>query len=153
MCYDEQYGQLITDLPAFIPFTELQSVRVVRQCVDILQIGPEDREEILEEGLLATPEGRCLLRCVMLREGLYNDLEGPRLSWLFIQTEGFEDRFYDTAQKCYQLLLLERLEPCMLAARFAEECLASRKPLVDAVFRALCVLMNREPHCEDPRDD
>ncbi|XP_065077841.1 general odorant-binding protein 45-like [Ochlerotatus camptorhynchus] len=153
MCHDDQYGELITEQPSFIPFTELQHRRIVRQCVDILQIAPAARQAILEQGLLAVPEGRCLLRCVMLREDLYNDREGPRLSWLWIQTEGFEDRFYDTAQKCYPMLKLETSEPCLLAARFAAECLPSRIPIVDTVYRALCILGNKQPSCEDPCDD
>lgn len=137
-CYNDQFGDVITERPSFISFTELGHRRVVRECVDILQIGADARQVILNEGLVAVPEGRCLLRCVLLREGLYNDWRGPRVGALWVQTEGYEDRFFDTAQKCFPLLKMETLEPCELAARFAAECLPARISFVDAVYKALC---------------
>ncbi|EAT48127.1 AAEL000821-PA [Aedes aegypti] len=136
-CYNDQFGEVIAVRPSFIPFTALEHRRIVRECVDILQIGPQSRQAILDEGLMEVPEGRCLLRCVLLREGLYNDWRGPRLGSLWVQTEGYEDRFFDTAQKCYPLLKMQTLEPCELAARFAAECLPSRVPFVETVFAAL----------------
>ncbi|XP_062558953.1 general odorant-binding protein 45-like [Armigeres subalbatus] len=139
-CYDDQFGELISERPSFIPFTDVVHRRVVQECLDIFQIGESLRKDMLENGLLSLPEGRCLLRCVLLREGLYNDRRGPRLGWLWVQTEGYEEVFYDTAQKCFALLKYKTLEPCELAARFAAECLPSRLPLVDVVYAVLSSL-------------
>lgn len=117
-CYTDQYGQLDAESPSYIPTTKLQYEQIYHDCAAILQIDPHSIRD------LGDPDARCLLRCFMIRQGLYSDAEGPNLDRMYVQCGGYvrPDEFRQKALKCVERLRYEPLDACSRAYWIAKEC-------------------------------
>ncbi|XP_053678571.1 general odorant-binding protein 45-like [Anopheles nili] len=120
-CYYEQYGNIVTT-PQFVPFTSLQLVDVMMQCDTMLQ-QPDDAPCTR----IFKPSERyigCLLRCFLLRTGLYSEHHGPNLDRLYVQCNNYanETLFRERTTSCYRHLKSECLDECTLVRRFVGEC-------------------------------
>uniref|UniRef100_A0A8D8KCH2 General odorant-binding protein 45 n=1 Tax=Culex pipiens TaxID=7175 RepID=A0A8D8KCH2_CULPI len=108
-CYDGEFGAVDRDALQFVPLTDVQHLRVVRECEAMLR-------ESLTEG--------CLLRCVLIREGLYSDRDGPRVERIAVMGSDLgEDVKLWTAGPCVARLQAEKVDKCTIAARIVSECL------------------------------
>ncbi|XP_055628572.1 mucin-2-like [Toxorhynchites rutilus septentrionalis] len=129
-CYDNQYGQLKPKVPAFVPFTDLHHQQNLRKCISMLSISRSRIAKIAKHGILNVPEGRCLLRCFMVREGLYRDDVGPDFDRIYVQfaiREVDDEMRRETAQ-CVDRVLSEPLDSCTRASHVANECFNSVFP-------------------------
>ncbi|EAT45175.1 AAEL003511-PA [Aedes aegypti] len=126
-CYRNQYGRLIADEPLFVSVTPLQSSQIFQDCAQMLQIPRAKLEEIVQQGYSKSPEGSCLVRCYLVRAGLYSDSQGPDIARFAVQCEGYEDAYEASVARCYQKLKSEQLDKCTLAARTYDECIQANE--------------------------
>lgn len=123
-CYNDQYGKLDKKNPKFVPFTKLQHSRILRECAVMLGISRERLYLFRKNGVEYYQDAKCLLRCFMLREGLYTDEDGPHFKQMSLQCEGnYNDGAYrSNAKSCISNLQNQYLDRCSLAYRIADEC-------------------------------
>uniref|UniRef100_A0A8D8H8K3 General odorant-binding protein 45 n=1 Tax=Culex pipiens TaxID=7175 RepID=A0A8D8H8K3_CULPI len=111
---------------AFVPFTNLQLLQNLQECIDILRLGPDIVSAIARDGILSCPEGRCLFRSFLIRSGLYSDSAGPILDRITVQcVSGYgQELNVQNFDSCVAKLRREYgLDKCSLAARVVVECL------------------------------
>nr|ACH90468.1 atypical odorant-binding protein 68 [Aedes albopictus] len=126
-CYRYQYGRLVASDPLYVGITPLQSQQVFQECSQMLSLSPVQLQQIAQSGYSNSPEGSCLVRCYLIRAGLYTDSHGPDIARFAVQCEGYDDAYEASVGKCYQELKLKQLDNCTLAARMYDECIQSNK--------------------------
>lgn len=126
-CYQDQFGELINQKPQFVPVSKLRSAQIMSDCAQVLQISQDTVRQILHDGYNNTCEGRCLVRCYLIRAGLYSDRWGPNIARFSVQCEGYADEYERSVTDCYAGLKAQQLDKCTLAARFYDECILSNE--------------------------
>uniref|UniRef100_A0A8D8H808 General odorant-binding protein 45 n=1 Tax=Culex pipiens TaxID=7175 RepID=A0A8D8H808_CULPI len=122
-CYDQWSND---SRLAFVPFTNLQLLRNLQGCIDILRLQPSIVSAIARNGILSHPKGRCLFRSFLIRSGLYSDSAGPILDRINVQcVSGYgQELSLQNVNFCVAKLRREAgLDKCSLAARVVHECL------------------------------
>ncbi|XP_062711426.1 general odorant-binding protein 45-like [Aedes albopictus] len=122
-CYRDQFGHLINREPRFVPVNELKTTQIFLECAQILQIPSEQLGQIFTDGCNKTAEGRCLMRCYLLRAGLYSDCRGPDIGRFSVQCQGYSKEYEQWVTKCYAGLRAQQLDSCTLATRVLDECI------------------------------
>ncbi|XP_001661124.2 general odorant-binding protein 45-like [Aedes aegypti] len=120
-CYADQYGQLNAIQPQYVPMTDLQYTRVFLQCAAILGLSNNDLNAMVQQGAYNTPAGACLLRCTLIRMGLYTDDAGIDVA-LATRQCGLYNVTSDIAQ-CQAKVQAEECDKCKRTTRIAKECL------------------------------
>ncbi|KXJ72466.1 hypothetical protein RP20_CCG017939 [Aedes albopictus] len=120
-CYLDQYGVVNTIVPQYVRFTTYQDVQILFDCAAIL--GYWNVEQL--DAILRDPDTRCVIRCAMIRSGLYSDAEGLNMARYYVQCGGYDDGFYQRAAECEARLRQEVPceDKCLLAQRMASECI------------------------------
>nr|XP_019546559.2 general odorant-binding protein 45 [Aedes albopictus] len=126
-CYHDQFGQLINREPLYVPFNKFLGLRIVGQCAQMLQISGVRLDQIMVEGFDKTPEGRCLMRCFLIRAGLYSDCGGPDIERFSVQCEGYGPEYKQLVTNCYEELKSQQLDSCTLATRMLYECVQANE--------------------------
>ncbi|XP_038106233.1 general odorant-binding protein 45-like [Culex quinquefasciatus] len=132
-CYDQRCRD---SEQKFIPFTDFEQLETLQKCVDILQLSPGIVKELSCNGMLSRPEGRCLLRCFMIRSGLYSDAEGPILDRVNVQcVSGYgQTSNLQNVDSCVAKLRSEcGIDKCSLASRAVVECLQVKLEIIPPV--------------------
>ncbi|XP_055532146.1 uncharacterized protein LOC129722586 [Wyeomyia smithii] len=76
-------------------------------------------------GIFVESKASCLMRCIMIREGLYDDVRGPNNDRLYVQCGGYgtsEEDFKRDSQQCVNRLRTTCTDNCTLLARITKEC-------------------------------
>lgn len=137
-CFNQHYGHFKVKSPKFVPFTELQHQQILRECIDVLRIPQTIIAGYLKHGIEHYPEAQCLLRCFLIREGLYTDAGGPDLHRMSVQCEGnySDEQFRRKASKCVGKLQKQCLDKCELAFRICDECVTGEVQLLSVFVGA-----------------
>ncbi|XP_062711425.1 general odorant-binding protein 45-like [Aedes albopictus] len=122
-CYQDQFGQLINWEPQFVPVNDLKTTHIFRECAQMLGISFGQLGRILTNGYNKTAEGRCLMRCYLVRAGLYSDCGGPDIGRFSVQCQGYSQEYEQWVSKCYAGLKAQQLDSCTLATRVLDECI------------------------------
>ncbi|XP_021706511.1 general odorant-binding protein 45 [Aedes aegypti] len=122
-CYRDNYGQLLTGTPQFVPVTEIRAAQIFWDCAQMLQISRDRLTQIFKDGYNKTSEGRCLIRCFLVRAGLYSDCQGPNIGRFAVQCVGYTAEYEQAVVSCYDRLKKESLDSCSLATRTMDECI------------------------------
>ncbi|XP_058457825.1 general odorant-binding protein 45-like [Malaya genurostris] len=123
-CFRQNYGSAL-QTPQLAPQSKLQRQNTVLECARILQIEPGELSTYASSDFLFNQKARCLIRCVIIRQGLYDDVRGPDLDRMYVQCGGYdspEEVFKRDAQQCIDRLKSECMDNCTLAARITREC-------------------------------
>ncbi|XP_065081774.1 general odorant-binding protein 45-like [Ochlerotatus camptorhynchus] len=120
-CYNDQYGQLNASLPHYVPMTDLQYTRVMRQCAYILGLSDYQLSTIVEQGAYNASDGACLLRCTVMRMGLWHDKKGIDLARATMQCGIYGDK--TAILDCQAKIMAEECDKCIQVKRTAQECL------------------------------
>ncbi|XP_039453406.1 general odorant-binding protein 45-like [Culex pipiens pallens] len=147
LCFNAS-GILQHDRKYFLPATELQQQRSVSECADFLQINSDDEwAQIFHRGLVSDPRGRCLIRCVLVRQQLYSEVLGVNERRVFVQSGNLrdEEHFRRGVRQCVQRLERTCSDRCTLAARIAAECLGQK--LWSDIERAVKVVGKQRNGC------
>ncbi|EAT37093.1 AAEL010874-PA [Aedes aegypti] len=125
-CYRNNYGQLDVKSPRFVAFSDVQQVRILTECAAMLGVS-DKLVQVVRNGLQSIPEGACLLRCLLIRQGLYSDQRGPDLKRVSVQCggyEGYEQEWRANVTRCVAAVHAERIcDKCLQAERIAVDCL------------------------------
>ncbi|EDS30894.1 conserved hypothetical protein [Culex quinquefasciatus] len=137
-CFNQHYGHFRVKSPKFVPFTDLQHQQILRECIDVLRIPHTIIAGYLKHGIEHYPEAQCLLRCFLIREGLYTDAGGPDLYRMSVQCEGnySDEQFRKKASKCIGKLQQQCLDKCELAFRICDECVTGEVQLLSVFVGA-----------------
>lgn len=121
-CYNDQYGELNVDGVLFIPFTPMQLTQILMDCASLLGVSESVLKAVEQDGIGSVPQGACLLRCFLLRLGLYTDVDGFNWQRMDVQCGGYGSHWNQSAvQDC--ISHLDEFDICEKAYRGAEECL------------------------------
>ncbi|XP_055604165.1 general odorant-binding protein 45-like [Uranotaenia lowii] len=102
-CFFYNYGFIDVNYSLFIRPLSLELRHIVESCSRIQQLSDEDLLDIINNGFVDSEIAGKLVRCVMIRAGLYSDADGPNLDRLEqMYGAGTIERgnFWQTAQKC-----------------------------------------------------
>lgn len=125
-CYLNNYGQLDVTGLRYVPFTDIQQVRVLQECAAMLGVSGK-LDQVVRNGILSIPEGACLLRCLLIRQGLYSDESGPDLVRLSVQCNGYgenEAKWRANVTQCVVAVHVDgNCDKCAQAVKIASECL------------------------------
>lgn len=120
-CFNDQYGRKDTETARFIPFTAVQHTRILMECAAIQGIPVESLQRAAENGSELSQEA-CLLRCFLIRQGLYSDAGGLDLERLEVQCGGYGSGWDPVAvRQC--IAKVEDCDKCSKVQRIAKECL------------------------------
>lgn len=138
-CYNDQYGTVFLDRVGYVPSGQLKHEQMLRDCAEMLQLSKKDLKTIAENPLYAVESGKCLIRCFLIREGLYNDHCGFSEDRVFAQFAKKNDRenFLKRLQYCYDRLKSELWDHCTLATRLVQDCLDENATALDNILSAL----------------
>ncbi|XP_055585205.1 general odorant-binding protein 45-like [Uranotaenia lowii] len=123
-CFRDQYGNVV-DGPRMAQLTDIQTRNVIETCARMLQI--EDLELVFS-GVTKyelSIRSRCLLRCILIREGLYNDVDGPDLDRIYVLCGGYKNgkaAFKAEAEQCIAEVRSQCYDKCTMAARIVGKC-------------------------------
>ncbi|XP_058836467.1 general odorant-binding protein 45-like [Topomyia yanbarensis] len=123
-CFRQNYGSAL-ETPQLVPLPKLLQISTILECASILQIAPHELPVYASTQFQFNQQARCLIRCIITRQGLYDDARGPNLDRMYVQCGGYdtpEELFKRDAQRCVDRLRAECLDNCTLAARIAKEC-------------------------------
>ncbi|XP_062714156.1 general odorant-binding protein 45-like [Aedes albopictus] len=120
-CYKDQYGEENTATARFIPFTPIQQTRILMECAAILGISEDSlREAAKNSGEI--PQEACLLRCFLIRQGLYSEAGGFELERFELQCGGYGSGWNPVAiQQC--IANVTDCDSCTKVHRMAKTCL------------------------------
>ncbi|KXJ74761.1 hypothetical protein RP20_CCG013003 [Aedes albopictus] len=134
-CYRNNYGQLDVVSPRFVPFSDLQQVQILSQCAEMLGVA-DKMQFVVRNGVDSIPEGACLVRCLLMRKGLYTDRDGPNLDRVSVQCggyEGYEQEWRTNVTRCVKAVHAEGIhDKCAQAERIAVDCLQMHLHLYEA---------------------
>uniref|UniRef100_A0A8D8PKN2 General odorant-binding protein 45 n=1 Tax=Culex pipiens TaxID=7175 RepID=A0A8D8PKN2_CULPI len=123
-CYREQYGNP-AGTPQIAPMSDILIRSTIEDCAKLLQV---ESLELTLYGLTQfdlSEKARSLLRCVVIRQGLYSDEFGPDLDRMYVQCGGYDvDQrvFAQNAQSCVDWLRGQCLDNATLATRIVNQC-------------------------------
>ncbi|EDS44748.1 conserved hypothetical protein [Culex quinquefasciatus] len=124
-CFCQNYGEIV-QAAQLVPRTELEVASILQECIEFLQVSPDELDDYVRYNFQLNEQSRCLMRCVIIRQGLYDDERGPDLDRMYVQCGGYdvpEEEFKASARKCINRLTEEfRCDKCALAARIVAEC-------------------------------
>uniref|UniRef100_A0A8D8JPY2 General odorant-binding protein 45 n=1 Tax=Culex pipiens TaxID=7175 RepID=A0A8D8JPY2_CULPI len=124
-CFCQNYGEIV-QTAQLVPRTELEVASILQECIEFLQVSPDELDDYARYNFQLNERSRCLMRCVIIRQGLYDDVRGPDLDRMYVQCGGYdvpEDEFKESARKCIDRLTEEfRCDKCALASRIVAEC-------------------------------
>lgn len=123
-CYADQYGQLNASQLQYRPMTNLQYNRVFQQCASMLGLSNDVLKDIATKGVDSVPAFACLVRCTMIRMGLYSDDEGFDLT-LATEQCGKYNPALDPVP-CQAKVKAEECDRCKRTVRIVNECLGLR---------------------------
>ncbi|XP_055604168.1 general odorant-binding protein 45-like [Uranotaenia lowii] len=126
-CFDRYHGAVTPATIVFLNPTALHFRSIVESCRKFQQLSDQDLVHPLNSGFLDSEVTRCLLRCVIIRAGLYTDADGPnldRLEQMYGARSIERNNFWHTGQKCVARTKLRNPEAsaCSLAALFVDDC-------------------------------
>lgn len=140
-CYIDNYGKLDVKGLRYVPFTDIQQVLILQQCAAMLGI-LDKLDYVVQNGMRSIPEGACLLRCLLIRQGLYSDESGPDLVRLSVQCNGYgenEAEWRANVTQCVAAVQAERsCNKCEQASKIASQCLMMNLQLYvvqNAIYR------------------
>ncbi|XP_029730939.2 general odorant-binding protein 45-like [Aedes albopictus] len=120
-CFKDQYGMQDTKTARFIPFTSIQHAGILMECAALLGISQDSLKQAAENGT-ELPQRACLLRCFLIRQGLYNDEGGFDLERLEMQCGGYGSGWDPVAVgEC--IAKVEDCDKCAKVQRIARDCL------------------------------
>ncbi|KXJ68482.1 hypothetical protein RP20_CCG003184 [Aedes albopictus] len=120
-CYKDQYGEENTATARFIPFTPMQQTRILMECAAILGISEDSLREAAKNGG-EIPQEACLLRCFLIRQGLYSEAGGFELERFELQCGGYGSGWNPAAiQQC--IANVTDYDSCTKVHRMAKTCL------------------------------
>lgn len=120
-CVVDQYGELNATRLHYVPMTPLQYSRVLLECADVLGMSDDQLTALAEKGAYNVSDGACLLRCTLLRMGLWSDENGVNLERASAQC-GFYGESSEVLA-CQAKVLAEECDKCVQVKRVAQECL------------------------------
>uniref|UniRef100_A0A182S874 Odorant-binding protein n=1 Tax=Anopheles maculatus TaxID=74869 RepID=A0A182S874_9DIPT len=143
-CYLQQYGELL-NCPKVVPLSDERLAETMHFCLNVLSLPLSYFENCTgsAELFLATDEARCLLRCFVIRTGLYSDHHGPFADRFKLQFGPPSSDAYDNdleGDYCVTRLRREGYDECSLAARSLYECYYFADTLLPAFERILPIL-------------
>ncbi|XP_055590555.1 general odorant-binding protein 45-like [Uranotaenia lowii] len=119
-CYRDHFGTL-TEAAQYVPMPKLLTLNALTTCSNMLQIdNPALR--LMGFSKKASMKARCLIRCVVIRQGLYKDVTGLKLDRFAVQMKKSVDSYQEDVFQCLTFLRDLNLDNCNLAARTILEC-------------------------------
>ncbi|XP_001651313.2 general odorant-binding protein 45-like [Aedes aegypti] len=129
-CFLIQSGQVIMDQPKFVAPSRLLENQIFLECGTMLGFSRQRIWEILYKGEFTLPEISCLVRCFLIRSGLYDDKSGLNLERFYVACGGYDDAFYHNVTKCIaNVEAAGQCDKCTRAQRLALECVGSQYPI------------------------
>ncbi|XP_055585118.1 general odorant-binding protein 45-like [Uranotaenia lowii] len=122
-CFKKHYGSPVGS-SQLASLTDLQLQSVLESCASMLGMTPTAVMLSRLYDFNLDHNSRCLMRCILIREGLYSDICGPDLDRVYVQCGGYDQPLQDfkaDAQKCVDNLRSQCMDKCMLAAKIASE--------------------------------
>ncbi|XP_055604164.1 general odorant-binding protein 45-like [Uranotaenia lowii] len=104
-CFFDNFGILDFNKLIYLRPMALELRSVVGICKNIVQVSDQDLEEIVIRGVVDSELVGKLVRCVIIRAGLYSDADGfnlDRLEQMYGAGTIEPNNFYRTAQKCVE---------------------------------------------------
>ncbi|XP_053667227.1 general odorant-binding protein 45-like [Anopheles marshallii] len=143
-CYLQQYGELI-HCPKVVPLSDERLAETMHFCLDVLSLPLSYFENCTSsaELFLATDQSRCLLRCFVIRAGLYSDQHGPFAERFRLQFGPLKADVFDNdleGDYCVTRLRREGYDECSLAARSLYECYYFADTLLPTFERIIPIL-------------
>lgn len=123
-CYRDQYGNP-RHLPQLAPMPDILVRSTVEDCARLLQINDLELTLYALTRFDVNERSHRLLRCIVIRQGLYGDVEGPHLDRMFVQGGGHEideNSFKENARECVEYLRRECHDNSTLATRIVNYC-------------------------------
>ncbi|XP_065084338.1 general odorant-binding protein 45-like [Ochlerotatus camptorhynchus] len=123
-CYRDQWGNLI-GTPQLVPLSKLQISSTIEQCAQMLQVNHTELQYFARNHFDVSDRSRCLMRCMLIRKGLYSDASGPDLDRMYVQCGGYsidEETFKRNASECIDRLRGKCYDKCTLATRIVVDC-------------------------------
>nr|XP_029730939.1 general odorant-binding protein 45-like [Aedes albopictus] len=120
-CFKDHYGKQDMEAARFIPFTSIQHAVILMECAAVLGISEDSLKQAVENGT-ELPQQACLLRCFLIRQGLYSDAGGFDLERLEMQCGGYGSGWDPKAVgEC--IAKVEDCDKCAKVQRIAKDCL------------------------------
>ncbi|XP_058056862.1 general odorant-binding protein 45-like [Anopheles bellator] len=141
-CYLEQYGELL-NCPKVVPLGDERLTESVHFCLDTLEIPlAEFSQSCGVEGFKGSERSRCLLRCIVIRSGLYTDQYGVHSERYQLQfAREFNGKWDDLERDvCATRLRREGHDECSLASHILDDCYDFKTTLLPALNRTLLLL-------------
>uniref|UniRef100_A0A182R325 Odorant-binding protein n=1 Tax=Anopheles funestus TaxID=62324 RepID=A0A182R325_ANOFN len=143
-CYLQQYGELI-NCPKVVPLSDERLAEAMHFCLDVLSVSLPYFENCTNsaELFLSTDQSRCLLRCFVIRAGLYSDQHGPFAERFKLQFGPPKLDVFDNdleGDYCVIRLRREGYDECSLAARSLYECYYFADTLLPTFLRIIPLL-------------
>ncbi|XP_055604169.1 general odorant-binding protein 45-like [Uranotaenia lowii] len=126
-CFDWYHGLVTPLTDVFVRPTAFRLRSIVESCRTILQLTDQDLHDPLNNGFVESEMSACLMRCVIIRAGLYTDADGPnldRLELMYGARSIERNNFWHTGQKCVEETRQRYpdVSACSLAAHIVDEC-------------------------------
>uniref|UniRef100_A0A182WGV7 Odorant-binding protein n=1 Tax=Anopheles minimus TaxID=112268 RepID=A0A182WGV7_9DIPT len=143
-CYLQQYGELL-NCPKVVPLSDERLAESMHFCLDVLSMPLSYFENCTSssELFLSTDQSRCLLRCFVIRAGLYSDKHGPFADRFKLQFGPLKSDVFDNDLEgdfCVIRLRREGYDECSLAARSLYACYYFADTLLPTFERILPLL-------------
>ncbi|XP_062558066.1 general odorant-binding protein 45-like [Armigeres subalbatus] len=131
-CYLDQYGEVIQNQSRYVAPSRLQETQIFIECGAMLGISPQRVLEVLNKGEFELPEVSCLVRCFLVRSGLYNDESGLALERFYVACGGYDDEFYLNVKLCIaNVRAAGACDKCTMAQRLALKCIGNQYPIFE----------------------
>ncbi|XP_065077869.1 general odorant-binding protein 45-like [Ochlerotatus camptorhynchus] len=126
-CYLDQFGEVMVDIPKFVRSSGLQEQQIYRECATMMGFSKQRFLQVLNDTDYSLQDSRCLLRCFMIRSGLYSDNGGLNLERFYVACGGYDDEFYHNVTQCIKdVRASSTCDRCSLAHRLVMECIGSQ---------------------------
>ncbi|KXJ77296.1 hypothetical protein RP20_CCG007857 [Aedes albopictus] len=139
-CYLEQWGNLV-GTPQLVPMAKLVVTSTILQCAQLLQVDAAELDFFARNKFDVSDRARCLLRCILIRQGLFSGASEPNLDRLYVQCGGYkldEETFKRGASACVDKIRHKGYDSCMFVARIVNDCFTMETgPLLGLIVGAL----------------
>lgn len=126
-CYLDQFGEVMMDTPKYVRSSWLQERQIFRECAAMLGFSEQRILQVQNDTDYSLQDSRCLLRCFMIRSGLYSDSDGLNLERFYVACGGYDDEFYRNVTQCItNVRASSPCDRCSLAHRLVMECIGSQ---------------------------
>nr|XP_029710110.1 general odorant-binding protein 45-like [Aedes albopictus] len=130
-CFLSQFGEVIMDQPKYVAPSRTQEDAIFFECGAMLGFSRQRVAEVLYYGQFSLPEVSCLVRCFLIRSGLYSDNDGLTLERFYVACGGYDEEFYRNVTLCIANVESAGLcDKCAKAQRLALECIGKQYPLL-----------------------